>query len=150
VVGSYAELGGFAGTLPEGFDPHKPLIDEVTWPCDCGGTMRRTPEVVDVWFDSGAMPYAQWHYPFENETLFQRHFPADFICEGVDQTRGWFYSLMAISTHAGFRTGVPPRGGERPGARRRRSEDVEVARQRGGPVGSHRAVSGPMRSAGTS
>jgi isoleucyl-tRNA synthetase len=102
VVGSYAELGGFAGTLPEGFDPHKPLIDEVTWPCDCGGTMRRTPEVVDVWFDSGAMPYAQWHYPFENETLFQRHFPADFICEGVDQTRGWFYSLMAISSMLDF------------------------------------------------
>ena len=63
--------------------------------------MRRTPEVVDVWFDSGAMPYAQWHYPFENEEEFERHFPADFICEGVDQTRGWFYSLLAISTLLG-------------------------------------------------
>jgi isoleucyl-tRNA synthetase len=98
VVGSFRELAVLAGGLPEPFDPHKPFIDEVAWPCECGGTMRRTPEVVDVWFDSGAMPYAQWHYPFENEAAFRTHFPADFICEGVDQTRGWFYSLMAIST----------------------------------------------------
>jgi isoleucyl-tRNA synthetase len=98
VVGSFSELSGLAGALAQPFDPHKPFIDEVTWQCDCGGTMRRTPEVVDVWFDSGAMPYAQWHYPFENEDAFRTHFPADFICEGVDQTRGWFYSLMAIST----------------------------------------------------
>jgi isoleucyl-tRNA synthetase len=98
VVGSFRELAGLAGGLAEPFDPHKPFIDDVTWRCDCGGTMRRTPEVVDVWFDSGAMPYAQWHYPFENEAAFRSHFPADFICEGVDQTRGWFYSLMAIST----------------------------------------------------
>ncbi|MFW6201574.1 MAG: class I tRNA ligase family protein, partial [Gemmatimonadota bacterium] len=85
--------------VPPGFDPHKPWIDEVSWPCaECGGTMRRTPEVIDVWFDSGSMPYAQWHYPFENEDEWRRHFPADFICEGVDQTRGWFYSLLAIST----------------------------------------------------
>ncbi len=98
-VGSLAELEEKAGGLPEGFDPHRPHIDEVTWPCaTCSGTMRRAPEVVDVWFDSGAMPYAQWHYPFENEEEFERHFPADFICEGLDQTRGWFYSLMAIST----------------------------------------------------
>jgi len=102
VIGSYAELAERAGTLPEPLDPHKPFIDEVSWPCaDCGGTMRRTPEVVDVWFDSGAMPYAQWHYPFENEDQWRRHFPADFICEGVDQTRGWFYSLLAISTMLG-------------------------------------------------
>jgi isoleucyl-tRNA synthetase len=97
-IGSLAELAAAAGGLPGGFDPHKPYIDEITFPCTCGGTMRRTPEVIDVWFDSGAMPYAQWHYPFENEDLFRQHFPADFICEGVDQTRGWFYSLMAIST----------------------------------------------------
>jgi isoleucyl-tRNA synthetase len=97
-IGSLAELAALAGGLPENFDPHKPFIDEITFPCECGATMRRTPEVIDVWFDSGAMPYAQWHYPFENEALFERHFPADFICEGVDQTRGWFYSLMAIST----------------------------------------------------
>ncbi|MEX1182334.1 MAG: isoleucine--tRNA ligase [Gemmatimonadota bacterium] len=98
-IGSLAELAGLAGELADDFDPHKPYIDGVTWPCTCrAGTMRRTPEVVDVWFDSGAMPYAQWHYPFENEAAFRRHFPADFICEGVDQTRGWFYSLMAIGT----------------------------------------------------
>jgi isoleucyl-tRNA synthetase len=97
-VGSFADLRSLAGALPEPFDPHKPYIDEISFGCPCGGTMRRTPEVVDVWFDSGAMPYAQWHYPFENEDAFRRHFPADFICEGVDQTRGWFYSLMAIST----------------------------------------------------
>jgi isoleucyl-tRNA synthetase len=85
--------------LPDGFDPHRPFIDEPTWDCvECGGTMHRAPEVVDAWFDSGAMPYAQWHYPFENESVFRAHFPADFICEGVDQTRGWFYSLLAIST----------------------------------------------------
>ena len=101
-VGSLADLEAAAGPLPEDFDPHRPFIDEVTWECaECAGTMRRTPEVVDVWFDSGAMPYAQWHYPFENQEEFERHFPADFICEGLDQTRGWFYSLMAISTLLG-------------------------------------------------
>jgi isoleucyl-tRNA synthetase len=100
-IGSFVELGELSGGLPADFDPHKPFIDEVGWPCECGGTMRRTPEVIDVWFDSGAMPYAQWHYPFENREQFDRHFPADFICEGVDQTRGWFYSLMAISTMLG-------------------------------------------------
>jgi isoleucyl-tRNA synthetase len=97
-VGSFAELRALAGVLPEPFDPHRPYIDEISFRCECGAAMRRTPEVIDVWFDSGAMPYAQWHYPFENEDTFRRHFPADFICEGVDQTRGWFYSLMAIST----------------------------------------------------
>jgi isoleucyl-tRNA synthetase len=100
-VGSFAELRERApAQVPEeGFDPHRPFIDEVTWPCRaCGGTMRRTPEVIDVWFDSGAMPFAQHHYPFENRETFERQFPADFICEGVDQTRGWFYSLLAIST----------------------------------------------------
>lgn len=101
-IGSLAELEEFAGPLPEDFDPHRPFIDEVTWECaDCSGTMRRTPEVIDVWFDSGAMPYAQWHYPFENEEEFEDHFPAHFICEGLDQTRGWFYSLLAISTMLG-------------------------------------------------
>jgi len=101
VIGSYAELAERWGkALPDGFDPHKPQIDGYTWSCRCGGTMRRTPEVIDTWFDSGAMPYAQWHYPFEHQDEFARHFPADFICEGVDQTRGWFYSLLAIATTA--------------------------------------------------
>ncbi|MBI4541381.1 MAG: isoleucine--tRNA ligase [Gemmatimonadetes bacterium] len=98
-VGSYAELERHVGPLPTEFDPHKPWIDALTWPCpECGATLRRAPEVIDVWFDSGCMPYGQWHYPFANRSEWQRHFPADFICEGVDQTRGWFYSLMAISS----------------------------------------------------
>ena len=101
VVGSYAGLAERWGReLPGDFDPHKPFIDGVTWSCACGGVMRRTPEVIDTWFDSGSMPYAQWHYPFEHQAEFERHFPADFICEGVDQTRGWFYSLLAIATTA--------------------------------------------------
>ncbi len=79
-------------------DLHKPMMDDVKLKCLCGSTMSRIPEVVDVWFDSGAMPYAQWHYPFENKDIFEHKFPADFISEGVDQTRGWFYSLLAIST----------------------------------------------------
>src|SRR6266576_2511299 len=98
VIGSYDELARRWGkALPENFDPHKPYIDSYTWACNnCSGTMRRAPEVIDAWFDSGSMPYAQWHYPFEHEADFKAHFPADYICEGVDQTRGWFYSLLAI------------------------------------------------------
>ena len=103
VIGSLAELRERAGTLPDGFDPHKPYIDEIAFGCThCDGTMRRTPEVIDVWFDSGAMPFAQWHYPFEHEDEFTRHYPADFICEAIDQTRGWFYSLLAIATMLGM------------------------------------------------
>ena len=79
-------------------DLHRPYVDEVTYSClKCGGEMRRVPEVIDCWFDSGAMPFAQWHYPFENQHLFKASFPADYICEAVDQTRGWFYSLHALS-----------------------------------------------------
>ncbi len=101
VIDSYARLAERWGRpLPGGFDPHKPYIDGYEWGCTCGGLMRRTPEVIDTWFDSGSMPYAQWHYPFENQAEFESHFPADFICEGVDQTRGWFYSLLAIATTA--------------------------------------------------
>ena len=102
VIGAYAELAERWGKrLPRDFDPHKPFIDGYTWSCrHCGGTMRRVPEVIDAWFDSGAMPYAQWHYPFEHQADFKAHFPADFICEGVDQTRGWFYSLLAIAVGA--------------------------------------------------
>ena len=101
VIGSYEELARRWGKpLSDGFDPHKPFIDSYTWACACGGTMRRTPEVIDTWFDSGSMPYGQWHYPFEHQKEFAAHFPADFICEGVDQTRGWFYSLLAIAAAA--------------------------------------------------
>jgi isoleucyl-tRNA synthetase len=101
VIGGYTQLAERWGRpLPDGFDPHKPFIDEYTWACRCGGLMRRTPEVIDTWFDSGAMPYAQWLYPFEHQNEFDEHFPADFICEGVDQTRGWFYSLLAIAVTA--------------------------------------------------
>ncbi|MBI1723816.1 MAG: isoleucine--tRNA ligase [Gemmatimonadetes bacterium] len=100
VIGSFAALAGRWGkALPADFDPHKPHIDGYTWGCkQCGGTMRRASEVIDTWFDSGAMPVGQWHYPFEHEREFLEHFPADFIAEGVDQTRGWFYSLLAIAT----------------------------------------------------
>lgn len=103
VIGSYAELGARAGrALPGDFDPHKPFIDQYAWPAKSGtGTMRRVSEVIDTWFDSGSMSFAQWHYPFENREAFARHFPADFIAEGVDQTRGWFYSLLAIATGLG-------------------------------------------------
>ena len=84
---------------PEEIELHRPYIDAVTLRCpECGGTMTRVKEVIDCWFDSGAMPFAQWHYPFENKEIFEENFPADFISEAVDQTRGWFYSLMAIST----------------------------------------------------
>ncbi|MEJ5198047.1 MAG: isoleucine--tRNA ligase [Anaerolineae bacterium] len=84
----------------EPLDLHRPAVDEITWPCpQCGtGTMRRVREVADCWFDSGSMPVAQWHYPFENREVFSEQFPADFICEAVDQTRGWFYTLHAVST----------------------------------------------------
>jgi isoleucyl-tRNA synthetase len=99
VIGSFAELARRWGrALPADFDPHKPGIDTFTWSCaSCGGTMRRVSEVIDAWFDSGSMPVAQWHYPFEHEAEFREQFPADLIAEGVDQTRGWFYSLLAIA-----------------------------------------------------
>jgi isoleucyl-tRNA synthetase len=99
IIGSFEELAQRWGkALPQDFDPHKPFIDGYTWKCkSCKGAMHRVPEVIDAWFDSGAMPYAQWHYPFEHQADFQAHFPADYICEGVDQTRGWFYSLLAIA-----------------------------------------------------
>ena len=111
-IGSVAELREQAGSLPEGFDNHKPLIDEVTFPCaSCGGTMHRTPSVVDCWFDSGSMPYAQYHWPFEgSEATVQDQYPADFIAEGLDQTRGWFYTLHAIGafvTDPQHGTGLP-------------------------------------------
>jgi isoleucyl-tRNA synthetase len=102
-VGSVEELRQGRG-LAEPLDLHRPYVDAVTFPClGCGGEMRRVSEVIDAWFDSGAMPYAQWHYPFEHEREFGENFPADFIAEGMDQTRGWFYTLMAIAVHVSGR-----------------------------------------------
>ena len=118
VIGSYAELAERSGRpLPADFDPHKPFIDAFTWPARSGtGTMRRVPEVIDTWFDSGSMPFAQWHYPFENADVLARQYPADFIAEGQDQTRGWFYSLLAIATGLGDalpNNDIAPRPGSR-------------------------------------
>jgi len=101
MIGSIEELKTKAGDAWPGddaLDLHRPFVDDITWPDGQGGTMRRVPEIIDVWFDSGAMPFAQWHYPFENVEAFERNFPADFIAEGLDQTRGWFYTLHAIAT----------------------------------------------------
>ncbi|HUO52027.1 MAG TPA: class I tRNA ligase family protein [Gemmatimonadaceae bacterium] len=104
-IGSYAKLAERWGKpLPADFDPHKPHIDGYTWACGaggCAGTMRRVSEVIDTWFDSGSMPFAQWHFPFERADTMRRQYPADFIAEGVDQTRGWFYSLLAIAAGLG-------------------------------------------------
>ena len=98
-VGSIAELRELQPNCPVDIELHRPYIDAITFPCpECGETMHRVPEVIDCWFDSGSMPFAQWHYPFENKEIFEKYFPADFISEAVDQTRGWFYSLIAIST----------------------------------------------------
>ncbi len=98
-IGSIEELKSLSSNCPEDIELHRPFIDAVTFPCEkCGKEMKRVPEVIDCWFDSGSMPFAQWHYPFENKDIFEENFPADFISEAVDQTRGWFYSLMAIST----------------------------------------------------
>ena len=101
-IGSVAELGQRAGQDVSGLDLHRPYVDDIVWPCaapNCAGTMRRISEVMDCWFDSGAMPFAQWHYPFENQSIdTDGRLPADYICEAVDQTRGWFYSLHALAT----------------------------------------------------
>lgn len=97
VIGSRRELAEKCG-CSENIELHRPFIDECKWECECGGEYVRTPEVIDCWFDSGSMPYAQFHYPFENEKMFKENFPADFISEAVDQTRGWFYVLLAVNT----------------------------------------------------
>ncbi|MDY6769007.1 MAG: class I tRNA ligase family protein, partial [Candidatus Nanohaloarchaea archaeon] len=96
VVGSFAQLEDRAGELPEDFDPHKHVVDDIDWACDCGGTMERVPDIIDVWADSGCAPFASLHYPFEEEE-FERKHPMNFIVEGSDQIRGWFYSLMFCS-----------------------------------------------------
>jgi isoleucyl-tRNA synthetase len=98
-VGSFSELSELAGRDLAGIDAHRPYVDGITFECaQCGEESRRVPSVIDAWFDSGSMPFAQWHYPFENEDVLERRFPADFISEAIDQTRGWFYSLLAIAT----------------------------------------------------
>jgi isoleucyl-tRNA synthetase len=103
-VGSIEELRERAGKYYKIEDLHRPAIDEITFECECGGKMKRVKEVIDCWFDSGSMPFAQLHYPFENKDLIdkKKYFPADFICEGIDQTRGWFYTLLVISTLLGL------------------------------------------------
>jgi isoleucyl-tRNA synthetase len=99
LVGSVKELVEKSGADPAGLNLHRPYVDDLHWECPkCKGQMNRVPELIDCWFDSGAMPVAQWHYPFEHTEQFKTQFPADFICEAIDQTRGWFYSLHAIST----------------------------------------------------
>ena len=99
VIGSREELRRLGANVPEDIELHRPYIDAVTIPCEkCGGVMHRTPEVIDCWYDSGSMPFAQWHYPFENKEIFEANFPANFISEAIDQTRGWFYTLIAIGT----------------------------------------------------
>ncbi|MCA1707949.1 MAG: class I tRNA ligase family protein, partial [Actinobacteria bacterium] len=110
-VGSFSELSQLAGRDITGIDPHRPYVDDITITCpECGETATRVLSVIDTWFDAGSMPFGQWHYPFENEELFERRYPADFITEAIDQTRGWFYTLLAISTlvrgHNSFRNVV--------------------------------------------
>ncbi|WP_405410364.1 isoleucine--tRNA ligase [Streptomyces decoyicus] len=98
-VGSLTELTELTGTDQSGLDPHRPFIDEVTFACPtCQGTATRVPEVIDAWYDSGSMPFAQWGYPYRNKELFEKRYPAQFISEAIDQTRGWFYTLMAVGT----------------------------------------------------
>jgi isoleucyl-tRNA synthetase len=98
-VGSLAELSELTGTDQSGLDPHRPFIDDITFACPtCQGTATRVPEVIDAWYDSGSMPFAQWGYPYRNKELFEKRYPAQFISEAIDQTRGWFYTLMAVGT----------------------------------------------------
>jgi len=98
-IGSKADLDKYGKDIPEDLDLHRPYVDNIILKCpECGKSMKRVKDVIDVWFDSGSMPFAQHHYPFENKDIFEENFPADFICEAIDQTRGWFYTMLAIST----------------------------------------------------
>ena len=140
-IGSLAELEQLSGVKLD--DPHRPYVDDVEIPSPTGGEpLRRVPEVIDVWFDSGSMPFAQWHAPHENEEHFEERFPADYICEAIDQTRGWFYSLLAISTllfdQSPYRTClVLGHIADEQG-----TQDVEVAREHRRAVGRHRQARG--------
>ena len=119
-------------------DLHRPYVDEITYSCpECGGKMSRVQDLIDVWFDSGSMPFAQWHYPFENQEKFESQFPADYICEAVDQTRGWFYSLHAISTLLMDSVAYQERDLPRADPGWRWQEDVQEPRQHRRSVGCH-------------
>ena len=137
-IGSVAELEEKVGRPLEDLDLHRPYVDGLTWAAPDGGVMRRVTEVADCWFDSGSMPVAQWHYPFENQEEWERQKQADYICEAIDQTRGWFYTLHAVSTLLFDRTGVQERDLAGPHPGRRRQQDEQVAGQRGQPVGGLR------------
>ena len=129
-IGSVKELAEKVGRDLSDLDLHRPYVDEVSYVCsECGGKMSRVLDLIDVWFDSGSMPYAQWHYPFENEDKFNSQYPADYICEAVDQTRGWFYSLHAISTLLNEFGRLQERPLPRFDPRCRWQEDVEERRQ---------------------
>ncbi len=136
-VGSLEEIRERGGTPPD--DVHRPYVDEVVLTCEqCGGEMRRVPDLIDVWWDSGCMPFAQWHAPFENQDQFEQNFPADYICEALDQTRGWFYSLLAVSVLLFGRSLVRDLSLPRPDPRPRGPEDVQVEGQRGRALGRAR------------
>ena len=147
-MGSFAELEEKSGVTLE--DPHRPYVDAPTWDCaDCGEPMQREPVVIDVWFDSGCMPFAQHHAPFENEDVFEQRFPANYICEAIDQTRGWFYSLIAVSTLLFDRRPTRPCSASGtspiPRARRCRSRSATSSCR-----GTSSTSTAPTRSAGTS
>ena len=149
-AGSVAELRERAGgEVPD--DLHRPYIDEVVarLRASAAGRCGASTSVIDTWYDSGAMPFAQFHYPFENEEEFEERFPADYICEAIDQTRGWFYTLLAESTLLFDDHQLPQLRLPRPDPRPRGPEDVEEPRQRRRPLGRDRAPTAPTPSAGT-
>ena len=128
-------------------DLHRHVIDPITWPCaGCDGVMSRIPEVLDCWFESGSMPYGMNHYPFENTERFEATFPAKFIAEGLDQTRGWFYTLIVLSTALFDRPGLRELRGQRPDPGRGRPQDVEEPEELPGPLRDLRSTTGPMPS----
>ncbi len=151
-VGSVAELSELAGRDLTDLDLHRPFVDDVVIDCPhCdGGTAQRVEPVLDAWFDSGSMPTASMHYPFEHPDLLEQRFPADFICEAIDQTRGWFYSLLAVNTLVFDQRAVPRRGVPRTAPRRVRPEDVQEPWQRRSIPGACSTTAAPTRCGGTS